>query len=456
MPAAQQNDCTTDYFGNDKSRRALVQSSHGWGLAMEIKSERSGDLTKIVIAGRLDAYWSDHLTRALDEHLRQGNDRVHLYMQDVDYISSLGIRALVSAYKKFKAVNGLFSIAEPTGNVRKVLEMAGLASLLNVTPDAPPAPADTSVSSASAVPASFSQVRGQARFEVFSMPGPGMTCRAFGDPNRLDGGSFSAADCRTLPISSNSVSLGLGAFGQGFDENRSRFGEFLAVAGAASYQPGDGSNTCDTLLTEGDYVPELQALYGLNCEGAFTRLIRFELLDENESINLSEIVVFALEMAGASSVCIVLAGESAGLVGASLRRSPAATPSSLDLFGFPQVRDWISFTTERAHAHMSVVTCGVAAQDGKSPAALGPYLRPLADTRGPVGHLHSAVFRFRPLQRGAIDISSAVRPLFEHETTQAVMHLLADDRDGGEISESRLTRGVCWVSPIVSVAGGVA
>lgn len=423
---------------------------------MEIQSERSGDLTRVLIAGRLDAFWADHLSRALDDHLRQGNDRVHLHMGRVDYISSLGIRALVSAYKKFSGVGGVFVIAEPAENVRRVLELAGLASLLALAPDAAPLPGGRAPAPVEAAPAGVPHSRGAVRYEVFELPGPGMSCRAFGDPGRISSGGFGASDCRSLPISTRRVSLGLGAFGQGFAETRSRFGEFLAVAGAASCQPGDGSGACDTLLTEGDYAPELQALYGLSCEGDFTHQIRFEPLAGGDSVNLSEIVAFALEIAGGPAACIVLAGESAGLVGASLRRSPAQASSAPDVFGFPAVREWISFSADRAHANMSVIVGGVAAPYAQVPPLLVPHVRPLSAIDGPAGHLHAAVFRFRPLPRGALDVASAVRPLFERETTQAVLHLLADDREDGPATESRLTRGVCWVSRLATVDGGLA
>ena len=55
-----------------------------------------------------------------------------------------------------------------------------------------------------------------------------------------------------------------------------RGGEFLAVSGAAAYQPTDGSNVPDYLIAEGSFVPELQVLYSAVCDGSFARLARFE------------------------------------------------------------------------------------------------------------------------------------------------------------------------------------
>jgi len=74
----------------------------------------------------------------------------------------------------------------------------------------------------------------------------------------------------------SSFAIGLGAFGQGFSECQDRFGEFLAVAGAAVCQPTDGSNYPDFVVAEGSLIPEVQVLYGAVCDGPFPTLARFE------------------------------------------------------------------------------------------------------------------------------------------------------------------------------------
>ena len=63
-----------------------------------------------------------------------------------------------------------------------------------------------------------------------------------GEPGLLNGCRFSESNCRKVAFPESSLAIGLGAFGQGFAECHDRFGEFLAVAGAAAYQPTDGSN----------------------------------------------------------------------------------------------------------------------------------------------------------------------------------------------------------------------
>ena len=45
---------------------------------MEITKQSAGQFTELIIKGRLDGYWADHLTSALEEVVRGGADHVRL------------------------------------------------------------------------------------------------------------------------------------------------------------------------------------------------------------------------------------------------------------------------------------------------------------------------------------------------------------------------------------------
>ena len=77
---------------------------------MEISHTRAEGHTRVVAIGRLDGTWSDHLAKALDELVRAGNDQLVLDMSGVVFVSSLGLRCLLTAYKRLKAVGGRFLV----------------------------------------------------------------------------------------------------------------------------------------------------------------------------------------------------------------------------------------------------------------------------------------------------------------------------------------------------------
>jgi anti-anti-sigma factor len=409
---------------------------------MEITSQPVDDFIEVLAKGRLDAYWADHLAAALEEILRQGHDRIRLNLSEVVYISSMGIRVLVMYYRKLGAIDGVFVISEPSPFVGKTLEMMGL--LTKLTADVP-APKQETVAG---------EVRkldfAHAKFEVFRLDSQGgMQCTPVGNAALVEGCGFCERDCRTELFPETSIALGLGAFGGGFDECKGRFGEFLAVAGAAAYQPSDGSNVPDYLLSEGTLVPELQVLYGLVCEGSFPSLARFEAKPEAGAVGLSELATAALDIAGADTACVVMVAESAGLVGASLRKPPVNGGTGTSLFSHPGIRSWLSFTTERSHTRALTVVVGVVS---KAPGdMLRSLVRPLSGSVS--GHFHAAPFSYRPLRHGVIDLKTTVRSLFEGETLLGLLHLIGDDRELSGASESEFVRGACWIAPISALKG---
>ena len=108
-------------------------------------------------------------------------------------------------------------------------------------------------------------------------------------------------------------------------------------------------------------------------------MVRFDATPEGPGkVGLSELVDVLLECSGGEIVAFVVLAEAAGLVGATLRRSPAVGPVSLEL---PGLRDWLSFTTERSSERSLALLVGVAAS--KVPSEAAAFLRPLkTDTAG--------------------------------------------------------------------------
>jgi anti-anti-sigma factor len=408
---------------------------------MEIIRQRLNDTFELKAKGRLDAYWSGHLSNEIAEVLRAGARSIRLNMKEVDYVSSAGIRVLFQSYKQLHEIRGTFAVSEPSEAVRSVLELAGVGELLFEKASsgdiqvAAPAQAETFV-------------RGNARFEILeSRPGT-MTARIIGSPEPLAGCHFHQEHCQELPFGQEALGIGLGAFGKNFADCQGRFGEFLAAAGAAAYLPTDGSNVADYILATGDFVPRLQVLYGLACDGDFSKIVYFESTDNALQVTLREIVEACRQMAGTDAIAIAMIAESAGLMGAALRRSPALEASQ-PAFEHPQIRQWLSFTAERAYARSVALVVGVATSNQRS--RLNPIVRPLAKECDLAGHFHAASFSYHPLKKGETNLKEAAKRLFEVENLEGVLHLLNDERESGA-GQSEFFRGVCWIGSIAKIS----
>ena len=409
---------------------------------MEITRQRLNDTFELRVKGRLDAYWSGHLSNEIAEVLREGARSIRLNMTEVEYVSSAGIRVLFQSYKQLHEIHGTFAVSQPSEAVRSVLELAGVGELLFEK-----ARAGDGQAAAPAQAETF--VRGHTRFEILESRPSTMTARVIGSPELLVGCQFHKEHCQELPFGQEALGVGLGAFGKNFEDCQSRFGEFLAAAGVAAYLPTDGSNVPDYILSTGNFVPRLQVLYGLACEGDFSKIVYFESRDNSVQLTLREIVEACWEMAGSDAIALAMIAESAGLMGAALRQSPASAASPQPAFEHPQIRQWLSFTAERAYARSVAFVVGVATSNPRS--RLNTIIRPLAKDCNLAGHFHAASFSYHPLTKGETNLREAARRLFEVENLEGVLHLLNDERESGA-GQSEFFRGACWIGSIAQLS----
>jgi anti-anti-sigma factor len=411
---------------------------------MEVAKKQIGSIVELKLSGRLDAYWSDHLAKAIDESIRQGSHRLVLNMADMSYLSSAGIRVLLKYFKQLRDIKGSLGISCPSEGALAILELAGLSAFVvpDPSPDELPQQANDPVRIE----------KESAVYHVYHESDDAvLNARMLGNPLKLSNAAFTADDCQKVSFPQSSFGLGIGAFGSGFEDSRTRFGEFMAVSGIAACLPTDGTSVPDYVISEGLLIPELDVLYGLSWQGQFSDLIRFDAKTEPPGVaSLSDVVEFALETTRADSVGLVIVTENAGLVGATLKKTPATSGVATGPFVFPEVREWISFTAERAFDRSLCVIAGIASRRADLPYQT--MLRPLKPGASLQGHFHAAVFPYRPLQQGKIELNETINGLFETETLQSVIHLLADDRELEGVGQSELFRGACWAGPIRNLA----
>jgi anti-anti-sigma factor len=410
---------------------------------MEILAQQSGDALEVKVKGRLDNYWTEHLRGNVEEMIRGGAHVIRMDLSEMTYLSSAGVGLLAIFHRKLKGIGGSFGITNPSTHVKMVLDLCRLSTVLLAESAPVAAPVNAKE------PRRFSTSAGA--FEVMECdPDRALTCERIGDSAGLRGCRFGAQDSRTVAFPPATFGLGLGAFGHDFEDAKPRFGEFLAVAGSGAYLPTDGTNVPDFMVSSGDLVPEINVLYGLRFEGGFTHQVRFETAGADGPISLAQLVRTALEITGAPVIGMVMVAESAGLVGAALRRSPAAAnPAANAPFEFPEVRSWLSFSTERLYPRSLALLSGIGT--GAECAALTSMLRPLGTDALPAGHFHAAAFTYRPLKKGSIELNATVTTLFETETLQGVLHLLSDDREASGRQQSEFVRGACWISAATEI-----
>lgn len=419
---------------------------------MIIQSRHESNGTVLALNGRLDATWADYVGNAIDAAIHQGEHRIDLDMSQVPYISSAGISLLLKYRRKLASVGGRLVIQNPNENVLSIFQLMRLTNILLDTPNsASPQSTPSATNTATQDPNDNLFVDKQGiQFAIDTLnEGAVLHCTRIGDPNHLENPSTQPNAITPVRVDHNSLCLGLGALqDQSHTDDSSRqLGEVLGLCGTCIEQPPSPTAAPDFLIAHEQLIPELLLDYGLFGQGQYSHLVRFEAgRSERRSIRLSELAAQGLEQLQCDSAAFAIIAEADSVVGASLIRSPNE-PRKDSLWSHPEIRNWISFTSEQSYEKKVVLIVGLASKDPHSP--FQPFLRPLTDRNPIAGHFHAAVFPYRPLSKSLHPLRDVLHELFQHNAPIQVLHLLADDRPIEGIGETELMRGRCWCAPAI-------
>jgi anti-anti-sigma factor len=407
---------------------------------MRIEAAQTGGAAHLRLEGRLDREGAERLSATLEDLLQEGVRTLRIDFSQVTYASSAVTRVLTRWQQELAVLRGEVQLQALSPAVSELFADAGWRDGVLQTSEAR-APVDRR---------SYWHARADfaasGQYELSAgAPGGAMTCRAVGDPGRITRDRIGADDCSSVTFPASGFSLGVGAIGSAYDECSERLGELIAVGGCVAYFPSDGARMADYQIGTAGKAPSGLFASGLVCEGSYAQLVRFSTRPEAEAVPLSELASVALQAAGGRLAGLVVVGETAGLCGVKLRRSPAEDGSPAR-FEVPGVRDWLSFSPERTHAMSTTIIAGVVSSSARGPWTA--HLRPHGPTQRLVGHFHAAVFSYHPLPQRTVGLDDLVRGLFTNQHLLDVLHLLWDDRAEGVVPESALVRGVGWIAPI--------
>lgn len=102
------------------------------GVGLHIELEEIEHRVILRIDGRLDAASAPILERKINSLIEEHHHHLILDFSRIDYLSSAGMRVLLSTTKKLKSKKGdlvLFSVAD---EVEEVIKMAGFDKILHI------------------------------------------------------------------------------------------------------------------------------------------------------------------------------------------------------------------------------------------------------------------------------------------------------------------------------------
>jgi len=102
---------------------------------MEIATNDIKQASVVTVTGRVDSATAPDLENALKQLVESDKTKIVLDLAGVEYMSSAGLRAMVSTLKAVKRVNGDLRLASPSQRVAEVLRLAGLNTIFSIYPD---------------------------------------------------------------------------------------------------------------------------------------------------------------------------------------------------------------------------------------------------------------------------------------------------------------------------------
>lgn len=99
---------------------------------MELIINKIGDVTTLILKGRIDANVAPEIEQKLLSLISRGSCKLVADLSEVWFISSAGLRTLVAALREAKRKQGDLRLAGMQGQVKEVLDLTGLDNIFKI------------------------------------------------------------------------------------------------------------------------------------------------------------------------------------------------------------------------------------------------------------------------------------------------------------------------------------
>ena len=99
---------------------------------MELSINKIGDVTTIILQGRIDATVAADIEQKLLSLISGGSCKLVTSLSEVTFISSAGLRSLVAVLKQAKRDGGDLRLAGMGARVKEVFDITGLSVIFNI------------------------------------------------------------------------------------------------------------------------------------------------------------------------------------------------------------------------------------------------------------------------------------------------------------------------------------
>ncbi|MDN7023535.1 STAS domain-containing protein [Methanoculleus sp. FWC-SCC1] len=433
---------------------------------MDIHTERRNGVLIAGVAGRLDGYGAGRLEEAIAGALQDDDRSIAIDCERMTYLSSAGIRIFIALKKRLKERGGTVVLARVGDYPRKVLEMAGVHTVILSYPTL-----DAAVDACSASGDSLSvlheienpsRVRDGVRYSIETTSRDPGRLRVTGSIQDVLFARIDEAAIHALRFSDTGYSLGLGALGENAADAMTLLGEMITLHGSMVWLPTDGHDTPDFLNAMQD-TGDVRIYSGFNVtlDGPFAETITIE-TESDEGITLADLYRLIFSLAAerrrdhAGVVAVAIWAVTAGICSSGIKRAPlrdAAPANERSIMDPQHIQDWIAVDEEPKYRGDTMVGFGIGVNlagdlSAYDPGAIGALSYHHPANRGSADqylHNHAVIFRGIPWD-GSLDLERQIRRIVTDGEFLDMRHLL----DSTRVRKAKL--GVAYIAEIVREA----
>ena len=431
---------------------------------MRITAKEKGRVLFLALEGRLDAFGSGELSAGLKRDFGADVVCVLLDMTAVDYVSSAGVRVLLSTHKELARRGGALVLAGLQEYCREVLEVTGFADVLPQFDNA-----EKARTGARRIALRQHNRENWDRLETAALEhGSVRIMNAGGGPGAVEvlGDVRDVLHARVTPqhllskrFFETEYSIGLGGLGRAPEDFFEIMGEMMTIGGTMVWLPTDGHDTPDFLIPKADKGHVMiRTGYNISLAGGFDELLVFE-SREPAGASISQLYRDLFQLARRRRpdykglLGLALRAQAAAVYGSGVLRSPVAplAPADGGLITDPSnIGEWMACDREPRHRDVTMLMCGVGADltaplDAFDSTELNKvfYLHPAnLGAKTELLHNHAVLFNEQPFPERPTDLEDEIHRVIQDGEFVDMRHLL---------DNSSIRRALIGISYIQSV-----
>ncbi len=404
---------------------------------MKVSIDKRDGVTVVGLDGRLDGFGAKEAAML---PLLANGALVVLDCGALSYLSSAGVRLLLSAHKEAAGSGGALVLAAVQPFCASVLEMSGLTGLIPVFANVEQAVHEMRGRAATGATGEVGDTAA-GRF-VFHPVGSGAgTIDILGDIANISGCSITEDRVADKPFFETEYSLGLGALGGAPEDYLPVMGEAIMVAGTMVWLPTDGNDTPDYMIPrKASTSVVLHTGFNASLRGGFNEFAEFA-APVGKPATIRDIYRALFDLANERRfdfrgvIGLAMRAEIHEAFGAGITKSPllANRPANGKPVTDPSnFGEWFESDSTPRNQGTTALVCGAGADLGADLSRLDQerlrrmfYINPAnKGTQTETLHNHAVFFTGAPPPGGSHDMDIEMRRVVDSAEFADMRHLL--------------------------------